>query len=173
MSSSLAVEVLHLRSLTIGSAAHTASSHALDFVSLLLSKHAPKAAEATISPFVKHTVPMGSIGAEVMQEPHLSEAEKSTEGLVGLGWRMQSLTRSADSLLKSASRLEQEIERETTHWQQVLAIKENGWSLRRLPGEANTLGVRFGFGEGAWLLSLTLLLDAHSLQLMLSSATEV
>ncbi|KAL8717758.1 MAG: hypothetical protein Q9225_005027 [Loekoesia sp. 1 TL-2023] len=112
------------------SAAHTASSHALDFVSLLLSKHAPKAAEATISPFVKHTVPMGSIGAEIMQEPNRSEAEKTTEEMVGLGWRMQSLTRSADSLLRSASRLEQEIGRETTHWQQVLAVKETHAEFR-------------------------------------------
>ena len=131
-----------------------ASSHALDFVSLLLSKHAPKIAEPTISPFVKATVPMGSIGAEIMQEASRSNTEETAESLVGLGWRMQSLSRSADSLLKSASRLEQEVERETIYWQQVLAVKENGWSLCRLPGEAHTLGVRFGFGEGIYIQNL-------------------
>ncbi|KAL8827030.1 MAG: hypothetical protein Q9170_007173 [Blastenia crenularia] len=128
-------------------AAHTASSHALDFVSLLLSKHTSKTAEATISPFVKANIPMGSLGAEIMQEPSKSEAEKTSEGLVSLGWRMQSLSRSADSLLKSASRLEQEVEREARYWQQILAVKESGWSLCRLPGEGHTLGVRFGFSE--------------------------
>ncbi|KAL9002121.1 MAG: hypothetical protein Q9188_004932 [Gyalolechia gomerana] len=130
------------------SAAQRASSNALEFVSLLLSKYTSKAAESTISPSLKAMVPMGSIGAGIMQERPRSEAEKTTEGLLGLGWRMQSLARSADSLLKSASRLEQEMERETAYWQEILAVKESGWSLCRLPGEGHTLGVRFGFGEG-------------------------
>ncbi|KAL8936024.1 MAG: hypothetical protein Q9216_005138 [Gyalolechia sp. 2 TL-2023] len=138
------------------SAAQRASSNALEFVSLLLSKDASKAAESTMSPALKAMVPMGSIGAEIMQRPPQSEAEKTTEELLGLGWRMQSLARSADSLLKSASRLEQEIERETTYWQQTLTVKESGWSLCRLPGEGHTLGVRFGFGEGTWTQKLPL-----------------
>ncbi|KAI4131253.1 MAG: hypothetical protein LQ338_001347 [Usnochroma carphineum] len=128
-------------------AAYTASSHALDFVSLLLSKHASKAAEATISPYVKQTVPLGSLDAEMMQGSSRTEAEKANEELVGLGWRLQSLTRSADTLLKSASRLEQEMEQETTYWQQILLVKKEGWSLCRMPGEPHTLGVRFGFPE--------------------------
>ncbi len=82
-----------------------------------------------------------------MQEPSKSEAEKNTEELVGLGWRLQSLTRSADSLLNSASRLQQEMEHETTYWQEILSVKEKGWSLCRIPGESHTPGVRFGFVE--------------------------
>ncbi|KAI4289589.1 MAG: hypothetical protein L6R35_001146 [Caloplaca aegaea] len=127
--------------------AYTASSHALDFVSLLLSKHNPKVVEASISPYIKETIPFGSLGAEIMQEPSRSDAEKKTEDLVGLGWRLQSLTRSADSLLASASRLEQEMEHETTYWQQILSVKEKGWSICRIPGDSSTLGVRFGFAE--------------------------
>ncbi|KAL8902580.1 MAG: hypothetical protein Q9207_004581 [Kuettlingeria erythrocarpa] len=122
-------------------------SYALDFVSLLLSKYDSKAAEATLSPHVKGAVPLGSLGAEKMQEPSKSEAEKNTEELVGLGWRLQSLTRSADSLLNSASRLQQEMEHETTYWQEILSVKENGWSVCRIPGEPHTPGVRFGFTE--------------------------
>ena len=37
--------------------------------------------------------------------------------------------------------------RETTYWDQVLAVKEKGWSLSRLPREKHTLGVRYGFAE--------------------------
>lgn len=129
-------------------AAYTASSHALDFVSLLLSKHNPKVVEASISPYIKEVVPLGSLGAEIMQEPSRSDAEKTTEGLVSLGWRLQSLNRSADSLLHSASRLEQEIDHETRYWQQILSVKEKGWSICRIPGESHTLAVRFGFAEG-------------------------
>ncbi|KAL8988107.1 MAG: hypothetical protein Q9177_002770, partial [Variospora cf. flavescens] len=122
-------------------------SHALDFVSLLLSKHNPKVVEASISPYIKETIPFGSLGAEIMQEPSRSDAEKRSEDLIGLGWRLQSLTRSADSLLASASRLEQEMEHETTYWQQILSVKEKGWSICRIPGDSSTLGVRFGFAE--------------------------
>ena len=65
-----------------------------------------------------------------------------------MGWKLQSLNSTADSLLRSATRLEQEIEQETTHWKQVLEIQEKGWSISRLPNEKHTLGVRFGFAEG-------------------------
>lgn len=82
-----------------------------------------------------------------MQESSQSEAETTSEDLVSLGWRMHSLTRSANSLLASASRLEQEIGRETTYWQEVLAVKGEGWPLCRLPRERHTLGVRFGSNE--------------------------
>lgn len=37
--------------------------------------------------------------------------------------------------------------KETTYWDQVLAVKEKGWSLSRLPREKHTLGVRYGFAE--------------------------
>ena len=67
--------------------------------------------------------------------------------MTSIGWRMQSLNNTADSLLKSAARLEEEMARETTYWDQMLAVKEKGWSLSRLPREKHTLGVRYGFAE--------------------------
>ncbi|KAL9580471.1 MAG: hypothetical protein Q9212_004477 [Teloschistes hypoglaucus] len=127
--------------------AYRSSSHALDLVSLLLSSHVPKAAEATISPFIKAAVPFGSLSAEIMQQPQRSNEEMTSEGLVNMGWRMQSLSRSADALLQSASSLGKEIRRETTYWQEILAVKEKGWPVCRLPREKHTLGVRFGFSE--------------------------
>ncbi|CAD6592709.1 MAG: RNA polymerase II mediator complex subunit [Alectoria sarmentosa] len=127
--------------------AYNESAQALDFVSLLLSKHAPAAAQTTLSPFLQQTLPLGSLGGEVVQEPQVSELEKHNRDMVSIGWRMQSLNGAADSLLKSAARLEEEMERETTYWDQVLAVKEQGWSLSRLPREKHTLGVRYGFAE--------------------------
>lgn len=73
--------------------------------------------------------------------------EKHKGEMVSIGWRMQSLNGAADALLKSAARLEEEMSRETTYWNQVLAVKEKGWSLSRLPREKNSLGVRYGFAE--------------------------
>ncbi|KAL8911889.1 MAG: hypothetical protein Q9171_003016 [Xanthocarpia ochracea] len=109
--------------------------------------HASKVAEATVSPYVKQAVPFGSLGAEIMQATSDAKPDEMSEDLVGLGWRMRSLTRSADSLLTSATRLEQEIERESTYWRQVLAVKEAGWPICRLPGDRQALAVRFGFAE--------------------------
>ena len=125
------------------------TSTALEFLSLLLSKNS-SAAQTTISPFLKQAVPLGTLDASAVQAPQITELEKHNEELLGIGWRMQSLNGAADSLLKSASRLEEEMERETRYWEQVLAVKEKGWSIHRLPREKHTLGVRYGFGEGMW-----------------------
>ena len=128
--------------------AHTESTLALEFVSLLLSKHTPVQAQLTLSPYLKQNMPMGSLGAAVMQAPQVTDEDKHDDEVVSLGWKMQSLGNTADSLLKSATRLKQEIEYETRYWEQVLAIKEEGWSLCRLPREKHTLAVRYGFAEG-------------------------
>ncbi|KAI4102121.1 MAG: hypothetical protein LQ339_004795 [Xanthoria mediterranea] len=129
------------------SEAYNTCSQALDLVSLLLTSHTPKVAEATVSPYVKQTVSFGSLGAEIMHHTNGAGSQETSEDLVGLGWRMRSLTRSADSILTSATRLEQEMGRESTYWQQILEIKEAGWPVSRLPGDRQTLGVRFGFAE--------------------------
>lgn len=71
----------------------------------------------------------------------------------------------ADSLLKSATRLEQEMERETTYWEKILAVKEQGWSVCRLPREKHTLGVKYGFSEGAFA-PIFVDWEAHDFQLM-------
>ena len=91
---------------------------------------------------------MGCIAAEIVQTPERSRAEINKMQMVSIGWKMQSLKSTADSLLRSATRLGQEIGRETKYWEQILAVKEHGWSLCRLPREKHTLGVRFGFAEG-------------------------
>ncbi|MCJ1425171.1 RNA polymerase II mediator complex subunit [Sticta canariensis] len=127
--------------------AYSESAHALDFVSLLLTTKTPRQAEITMSAFLKKSLPLGCLDTDVVQIPQKSEAEKKQDELVSVGWKMQSLDSVADSLLRSATRLEQEIERETKYWGQVLAVKEHGWSLCRLPREKHTLGVRYGFAE--------------------------
>lgn len=117
-------------------------------MSLLLSKYSPNQSQATLSTFLKQNLPLGSLGGEVIQAPQVSELEKRNAKLASIGWRMKSLNSAADSLLKSASRLEEEVGKETRYWSQVLAVKEKGWSLSRLPREKHTLGVRYGCAEG-------------------------
>ena len=133
--------------LTISSRATHESSMALDFTSLLLSLRTPGPAGLTMSPTLKENIPMGSLGSEVVQSQKKSSMEKEQDKMLLMGWRMQSLNTAADSLLQSATRLEGEIEKETRYWNQILAVKERGWSLSRLPREKHTLGVHYGFAE--------------------------
>lgn len=159
------IPLAHIQILICISKAHMESAHALDFVSLLLSRHTPRQAEITLSPYLKQNLPMGSLGAEVLQLHQGSEGEKVQDEKIPLGWKLNALASTADSLLRSASRLEQEIERETRYWEQVLTIKGQGWPICRLPRERHTLGVRFGFAEGdriPRLLDTSLIFIAHS-----------
>ena len=120
---------------------------ALEFISLLLSHRTPGLASLTMSTMLKDNIPMGSLGAETVQTPKKSALEQEQDSMLSIGCRMQSLNTAADSLLKSASRLEGEIEKEKLYWDQVLAVKDKGWSLSRLSRERHTLGVHYGFAE--------------------------
>ena len=124
------------------------SQMALDLVSLLLSQRTPGPAALTTSPIIKQSVPAGSVNAEVLAGSEDLGVQKQQDEMVTMGWRLQSMTKAADSLLDSASRLEKEVQKETAYWNQVLAVKEKGWSLSRLPREKHTLGVHYGFAEG-------------------------
>ncbi|MCJ1431114.1 RNA polymerase II mediator complex subunit [Xylographa pallens] len=125
------------------------SGQALDFISLLLSRHIPKQAEATISPYLKQHLPVGTLGVEIMQSPPKSESRRTDNELISTGWKLQSLSATANSLLASATRLGAEMEQEAKHWEEVLLVQKKGWSICRLPRERHNLGVRYGFAEAA------------------------
>lgn len=128
--------------------AYMEAYYALDFVSLLLSKDGPRPNDSTMSAYLKEHVPPGSLDAvKVQKQPESAAAGKNRE-MVQMGWKLQSLNSSADTLIESASRLAGEIEQETRYWEQILAIDQSNWSLCRMPRERHTLGVRFGFLEG-------------------------
>ena len=93
-------------------------------------------------------MPLGSVAAELTQLPSVSETKKRDDSLTSTGWKLQSLRSASNSLFRSATMLEKELEQETRYWNQVLAVKESGWSLCRLPREKHTLAVRYGFSEG-------------------------
>ena len=140
------------RLMNICSQAQGECSIALECVSLLLSKPSPAAAQTTISPYLKQNVPLGSLGGDIVQTTQKSEMDKYNESLVTLGWRTESLNGVAGSILKSATKLEDEIGKETRYWEEVLKVKDKGWSLHKLPREKHTLGVRYGFAEGMVLI---------------------
>lgn len=121
---------------------------ALDFVSLIVSKNAPRQAEMSISPYLKPRVPLGSLNAEVIHPPPRPESATRDVKTVSRGWRLQSFNGAAEKLLGSATRLEREVTAETRYWGEVLTVKDKGWKLCRMPRERQTLGVQYGFLEG-------------------------
>ncbi|KAI9786758.1 MAG: RNA polymerase II mediator complex subunit [Peltula sp. TS41687] len=129
--------------------AYVEAYYALDFVSLLLSKHTPRQAELSMSKHLKDHAPLGSLGAEKVQAQREPAEVVKDQELVCKGWKLQSLNAAADALIKSATRLETEIEQEAQYWEEILAIDRKRWLLCRLPRERHTLGVRFGFLEAA------------------------
>ena len=128
--------------------ARNESATALDFVSLLLSRYPSSSGKSSMSPFLQQNVPLGSLGVEPVQRPAIGEAEKRNNEMVAMGWRVRSLNSAADSLLASATRLGAEVRKETNYWDKLLTVKDEGWSVSRLPRDKHTLGVRFGFTEG-------------------------
>ncbi|KAL4799185.1 subunit 17 of mediator complex-domain-containing protein [Aspergillus venezuelensis] len=127
--------------------AHMEASFALDFVSLLLSKHNPRQAEMSMSPFLKTAVHLGTLNAEVVNPPPKPESTVKDINSVARGWRLQNFNSAANKLLSASSRLDAEVDFETKYWNEVLAVKEKGWKVCRLPREGSALGVQYGFLE--------------------------
>ena len=149
------------------------SVQALDFVSLLLTKDLPVQASATINPALREAVPMGSLGADKLSASRYTDVEKLDNKQVAKAWKVQSLNKTVDTILESATRLEKEIEKETKYWEQILYVSDAGWALCRLPNEKHTLGVRFGFAEGIFFHRGSVgWIGTNSRQLHLHSRTE-
>jgi mediator of RNA polymerase II transcription subunit 17 len=96
----------------------------------------------------------GTLGMDKIQASRVTDAQKEDNRRVAKGWKIQNLNKTVDTILESATRLEKEMETETKYWEQVLAVSDSGWAVCRLPNEKHTLGVRFGFSECKWSLSV-------------------
>jgi len=113
---------------------------------------------------------MGTLGADKTNASRVTDVQKKDHKRIAKGWKLQTLNKTVDSILSSATRLEKEIEAETKYWEQVRAISDKGWAVCRLPQEKNILGVRFGFSEGTWIFSVVWV-HANTAQLHLPSET--
>ncbi|KAJ5101241.1 Mediator complex subunit Med17 [Penicillium alfredii] len=127
--------------------AHMETMFALDFVSLVLSKHAPRQAETSMSAFLKQVAPLGSLDTEVVSPRPKPETASKDVSAVSRGWRIQNFNAAANKLLNAAARLEGEVASETRYWNETLAVKDKGWKVSRLPRERQALGVQYGFLE--------------------------
>lgn len=117
-------------------------------MSLLISREAPRQADLSMSPFLKQTVPQGTLGFDNTQASKPTKAQDDAAKNATIGWNFQSLNSAADRLLHSATKLEDEMKKEARYWEGILSVSEKGWAVCRLPREGHAVGVRFGFSEG-------------------------
>ncbi|KAK1052153.1 RNA polymerase II mediator complex subunit [Friedmanniomyces endolithicus] len=129
--------------------AHNDVMIALDFVSLLLTHDAPEKGKASISAGLRQEVPIGTLGHDIWHRMPQDKAREAQDKLLATNVRLESLQQSADSLLAAASRLEDNVRKETRYWDHVLSINENGWNVCKLPGQQHRLGVTYGFSDSA------------------------
>jgi mediator of RNA polymerase II transcription subunit 17, fungi type len=115
----------------------------LDFTSLLESTYQRKQGESTMSAMLKQKVAPGTLAFDEWENMPAPTLEKLTDDeKVAKGARMESLTSSADTLLKAAQRLENDVKEETKFWEQVLSVDQKGWTFFRSPLDRRHLGVQ-------------------------------
>lgn len=120
----------------------------LDYVSLLVSLHSPEAGSSSMSPVLRGSVPVGSLGFDKIQRK--ADPKSVKEDLaISHAWKVEGLNSAADTLMGASKKLGDEVAKEARYWEQILAIREDGWVVTRMPNERKTLGVRFGFAESA------------------------
>jgi mediator of RNA polymerase II transcription subunit 17, fungi type len=132
----------------MGRQAHLEATFALNFISLLLSKHTPRQGELSMSSNLKQLVPLGSLDVGVIKTPQQSESTRKDTQTIARGWKLESFNSASKKLLGASSKLENEVATETKYWEEVLAVKDRGWKVCRLPRERQALGVQYGFLEG-------------------------
>jgi mediator of RNA polymerase II transcription subunit 17 len=128
--------------------AHNEAMLALDFISLVTSLNAPEAGMQTMSPALKQAVPPGCLGFDRISRK-VDKKAQTDDQKVAKEWKRQGLASAADALMGASKKLGAEVEKEKKYWEEVLAIRNDGWLITRMPRERNVLGVRYGFAEAA------------------------
>ncbi len=132
----------------------------LDSLSLLLSKQHPTQAGLTLSQQLRDMVGIGTLGADRLDDANTTPAKTSDQGAVAAGWTLLAIDGARDAAHDAAAFLAAEMAAEGRYWEGVMAIRQAGWSVCRVPQaqaargvahqqQAATLGVRFGFSEAA------------------------
>lgn len=119
---------------------------ALDFLSLISSLNSPEMAYTTLTPGLKEVIPPKAMGMEKISTKYPPQIMQD-DRLISQGWKMEGLDSAGDALLKTASRLKAESEKEKRYWEQIMSIRDEGWTICKHPKLRNTLGVRYGFAE--------------------------
>ncbi|SCV06205.1 LANO_0H24410g1_1 [Lachancea nothofagi CBS 11611] len=126
------------------------SSLALEFVSLLLSSVRPSAANASMSPFLKKTVPPASLNAEKIPAEKPKDTEILDRNLVTKGWKLRSLEESRILLKETHKALETSLETEHSYWSKVahyISKKDVVFKMKDKETGEKSLGLKYGYED--------------------------
>ncbi|CAK3817126.1 RNA polymerase II mediator complex component SRB4 like [Lecanosticta acicola] len=134
-----------MKMMEVASVAMNDTLLSLDFVALLESKYLPRQAAVSISPWTKQGVPLSTMGVDLWDQKAMpvDQAREAQDALLASKVRMKTLQQSADDLLAAATRLQDNVRKETVFWDQILSISDK-WNVSRIP-RTHLLGVHFGF----------------------------
>ncbi|KAG6263849.1 hypothetical protein E4U48_006495 [Claviceps purpurea] len=122
----------------------------LDSLSLLLSKQSPTQASLTLSQQLRDMVGIGTLGADRLDEPTAKPPQQPAEQEeVAMGLTLMQINQARDAANETGKFLQREVEAEGRYWRDIVAVKEAGWAICRMPKERHTLAVKFGFSEAA------------------------
>ncbi|KAG5919690.1 hypothetical protein E4U42_006437 [Claviceps africana] len=121
----------------------------LDSLSLLLSKQSPTQAGLTLSQQLRDMVGIGTLGADRLDEPTRKPNKAADEEEVAVGLALMLINQARDAAEQAGKFLQKEAEAENKYWQDVVAVKQAGWAICRVPNQRHALGVKFGFSEAA------------------------
>lgn len=124
------------------------TSLSLDFVSLLISSVKPTIGKTTMSPHLTKTVPLGSLNSDKLEvaDPHKSEETSS----IGQGLKLESLEKITSSFRNSSLRLNEQVLKEHTYWENIHSVLQSGEVLYKTRDPTTgfrSIGVKYGFGD--------------------------
>ncbi|QLL33748.1 hypothetical protein HG536_0F00730 [Torulaspora globosa] len=126
------------------------SSLALEFLSLLLSSVRESAGTASMSPFLKKTVPVGSLNSDKLPLAHQTREEIVSSEILSRGWKLRSLNESRSLLKEKYSSLCKIIEREHQYWTKISKHTSNKDVLFKMRDRVNgmrLLGIKYGYED--------------------------
>ncbi|QDS75536.1 hypothetical protein FKW77_005369 [Venturia effusa] len=109
----------------------------------------------SMSEALKKALPPSTLSYDKWQDPEEPSkqyrrkvlANREKEKAMFKGAVLSSLDDSAKTLTQAASRLEEDVKRETKYWEQLLLVSEAGFPVFRMPSDKRTLAVQFGARE--------------------------
>ncbi|KAL6950767.1 hypothetical protein ACO0QE_000048 [Hanseniaspora vineae] len=126
------------------------SSLSLELVSLLLSAVRNRQGMATMSPFLKNTVPPGSLCADKIEVNKLTQDQAAEKYDVTIGMKLQSLRSAQELISNNYKSLTEAIKKEQQFWTTISKNFSDSnaiFKMRdRVSGE-KSLGVQYGYGD--------------------------
>ncbi|CAL9729782.1 mediator of RNA polymerase II transcription subunit 17 [Monosporozyma unispora] len=123
------------------------ASLALETVSLLLSATRENNAKASISPFLKRSVPLKSLNSDsVPRDPR----DINDDLLFSVGWKLKCLDDSKTKLKDALDRLKFDLTKEHTYWRKIGKYISNNDVLFKMRDKSTglrTLAVKYGFED--------------------------